>query len=164
MCCELIFLFWNLNNEQRTKEKIVLYVISTVHNLGPFRNETVFNFSTLVLFYEDFLLDFQSTTRELFSFLANKLPHTMATQAHACALHKVSQEGKDIKRNNSKVLSMLDPWNLMSKAFIAQACVNLTQFWVEEKWGPCGQFMSQKLRKQQSIPVVLSPSMCADNS
>jgi hypothetical protein len=144
-------LFLNDSNWDQVKTVAGLKTTNgQLHSIGLRKNETVYNYSQFVLFYEDLVYKFPSTTRQLFEYLEDKLPIN-ATKAHECALHLVHTQGMNIKRNST--LKTFNPWQLLDKEFFIQACLNLTRYWVDEKWGACGAFPTQQERRLVAEPI-----------
>jgi hypothetical protein len=120
----------------------------------------------LVMFYEDFVRDFEASITVLFTFLKQRLGEAMpsVTDAVACAmagrdreaaLHRSSEKKGHLAPHNP----YHDPKGSVGQGIIDQWCRTFDDYWYEAKWGRC---QDAKLQVERHLSVRSSNTVPAE--
>jgi len=108
----------------------------------PMRPNNQHPIPVLVLFYEDFVRDFEATARVLFRFLKARLGDAMPTvdDAVACAVAGQRRESSAQRSKKHPGRARYNPWQEQTEKFtadvIATWCAQFAPYWTS-KWGRC---------------------------
>lgn len=138
-------------------------VSSLLHNQTIWKHDpTRPQLPTLVLFYEDFIADFEGTLRILFEFLKTRLGNAMPSvdDAVKCAIYEKQREKRMYRKRKS-------PWNPFTDEHgtvhlsLPGFCEAARECWYEHKFGPCMNAVLEVPRRKVASTVV-SDKKCDD--
>lgn len=140
--------FWNntaaLENEGANLTRTTHGVTSVFSERRVFRRLPRFaniTIPVLTLFYEDFVADFEGTSRILLTFLKGLLKDAMPTieDAVQCALLARQQEQAMHRKSDlGDYNPYIDPsGSILKNGVLEESCRVFESCWFEEKWGRC---------------------------
>jgi len=112
----------------------------------------------LVMFYEDFVRDFEESTRRLYAYLKEHLGEAMPSveDAVACSVSGRNREEK-AKRVSKDIAAPYNPYHdpkgAIGPNMLAKWCSDMKEYWFESKWGPC---IDAKIQVERHVPVRLA--------
>ena len=112
----------------------------------------------LVMFYEDFVRDFEGSVRVLMTFIKQKLGDAMPSleDAITCALLGEERELSEHRIHRGSLNPFVDPASAVSKSkMVPKWCGRLAEYFYVDKWGPCDAGVTQRDRVKD---LVVRPS------
>ena len=150
--------YWWPNNTAVHKETSN-GVTSFTLNRGIFGASTNRTVPIVVLFYEDFIRNFEESSRRMFGFMKERLGGTIPTVENSviCAVRNHQEELVSHRHNKHKDYNTYhDKKGLGATQMVQRFCKNAEPYWYEEMWGNCESAIAQSLR---GIPIVAPPQL-----
>jgi hypothetical protein len=131
------------------------------HRSGDLQDKTV---PTLVLFYEDFVADFDTTVRVLFEYLKQRFGDIMPSvdDAVLCAIHaKKMEQAMHRPKKEDKWNAYTEPGGIpQTSGNLNATCRIAKECWYEEKWGKCDLALKQLPPGRKKISPVSVRENC----
>lgn len=145
--------YWENLEEETNQYGVTSFQIERKIFGGVLKDQPV---PVLVVFFEDFVRNFEETSNRVLSFL--KIYHNEAVPdpevATICALEKKQLEASAKRSNHEKFNPYLKP-KLEQK--LEAFCESIKSFWYVEKWGDCKEAPLQSYR--EDVLIFKSPAL-----